>query len=334
MRRLFAVCLLALPAAARGADPIPYLPAETDAVLTVQARQVVESDLGKRVGADLLKELLEVVKPAAAAVRATGLDPMRDFDVVTVGMDLRHTSPPKPFALFEGKFDRAKVEANVAAYMKDHPDKVEAVKVGDRPAYKVTGSKPAETMFAAILDDTKLVVAPTENDLAGAFTAAAGGRKPVISKELSQLLTTARPTAPIFLRAWVKGRFDNLNLPNEKLKAAVQGVDWATVAIGVTRDVTLTATFNTPDPAAAQKLSDLLSGVVGLVRLQIMAAAEDQPELRPVSDLLKATKVGPSGRTVVAQGMVKGEAIERALATPPAAKTPEPPKKPTVPKKK
>src|SRR3954467_7591537 len=110
MRRLLATCLLALPAAARGADPVPYLPAGTDAVLTVQARQVIESDLGKKVGADLLKELLEVVKPAAAAVKATGLDPMRDFDVVTVGMDLKNTSPPRPFALFEGKFDRSKVE--------------------------------------------------------------------------------------------------------------------------------------------------------------------------------------------------------------------------------
>jgi hypothetical protein len=329
MRCLLAVCLAALPVAARGADPVPYLPAETDAVLTIQARQVVESDLGKKVGADLLKELLEIVKPAAAAVRATGLDPLRDFEVVTVGMDLKNTSPPKPFALMEGNFDSKKVEANIAAYMKEHPDHVTAVNVGGKAAYKVAGAKPAETMYAAVLDDTKLVVAPSENDLSGAFAAAAGGRKPVISRELAGLLAAQKPTAPIFLRAWVKGRFDNVNLPNEKLKAAVQGVDWATVAVAVTKDLSVLANLNTPDAASAQKLSDLLGGVIGLVRLQLLAAAEDQPELRPVADLLKATRVGANGKTVWAYGIVKGEAIEKALAPPLPA-----PKPPTVPKKK
>jgi len=97
----------------------------------------------------------------------------------------------------------------------------------------------------------------------------------------------------------------------------------------VTKDLSVLANLNTPDPASAQKLSDLLGGVIGLVRLQLLAAAEDQPELRPVADLLKATKVGANGKTVWAYGVVKGEAIEKALAPPPLA-----PKPPTVPKKK
>jgi hypothetical protein len=216
----------------------------------------------------------------------------------------------------------------VAAYMKEHPGQLSAVTVGDTAAYKVGGgAKPDEAMYAAVLDETKIVVAPTEKDLNGALAAAAGSRKPVISKELAGLLATTKPTAPVFLRAWVKGKFNDLKLPNDKLKAAVQGVDWATAAIGVTRDVALTVTFNTPDAASAQKLTDLLTGVIGLVRLQLSAAAEDQPELRPVADLLKATKVAPSGKTVVASGTVKGEAIEKALATPPEPKTSPIPKK-------
>ena len=331
MRRLlFAACLVALPAAAGAAtDPIPYLPAETDAVLTIEARKVAESELGRKVGADLLKELLGAYKPAAEVVKATGLDPMKDFDVITVGLDLDKTDPPRPFALFEGKFDARKVEASLAAHTKDHKE-LTAVTVGGKSAYKLAGNKPADAMFAAVIDDTKLVVAATEKDLTGAFEAAAGERKAVISKELAWVLGAKSP-APIFLRAWVKGKFNNVKLPNDKLQAAVQGVDWATVAIGVTKDVTMTAILNTPDEASAQKLSDLLGAVVGLVRLQIMAAAEDQPELRPVAELLRATRVAPTGKTVVAHGVVKGEAIERAMNPPPAKATP---KAPTVPKKK
>ena len=322
---LFAACLLA-PPVARAVDPIPYLPAETDAVLTIDVKKVAESDIGKKHGAALLKELLGMYKPAAAVVAASGLDPMRDFDVITVGLDLDNTSPPKPFALIEGKFDAKKVEASLTAFTTDHKE-LSAVTIGGKPAYKLTGGKPTDTMFAAVLDDAKIVVAPSEKDLEGAFAAAAGTRKPVVSKELTWVLGAKSP-APIFARGWIKGKFKGLALPNDKLQAAVQGIDWVSVSVGVTKDVTVTAVLNTADEASAQKLSDLLGAAIGLVRLQLLAAAEDQPELRPISDLLKATKVAPNGKTVVAYGTVTGTAIDKALAAPPAAKTP------TVPKKK
>ena len=329
MRLSLAFLLVALPAV-RAVDPVPYLPAETDAVLTVQARQVLESDLGRKVGADLLKELLEAYRPAAAAVRATGLDPIKDVEVMTVGVGLKDANPSKPFSLIEGKFDAKKLESNLVAYQKDHPEQLTAIKVGDKGAYKMVGAKPADTTFLAVLDDAKMVVAATEADLAGAFAGAAG-RKPVISKELAALIANAKPNGPIYLRAWVKGKFDSLSFPNEKLKTAVLGVDWLTVAVGVTKDVGVTATLNTASPAAAQTLAELLNGVVGLVRFQIRAAAEDQRELQPVADLLKATNVAANGKTVVVWGNVKGEVIEKALTAPPAPKVPAtvplPPKK-------
>ena len=197
----------------------------------------------------------------------------------------------------------------MSAYMKDHPDKVQAVTVGGRPAYKLPGRKPEETMYATVIDDTKLVVAPTERDLTGAFAAAAGTRKPVVSKEFASLLATTRSPAPIFVRAWVKGRFNDLKLGNDQLRTRLQAVDWMTAAVSVTKDVAVTVTVNTPDEAAARQLGDVLGGVVALVKIQIRAAAEDQPELWPVSDLLRSTKVTPNGRLVVAAGSVKGEAI-------------------------
>jgi hypothetical protein len=319
-RLLFPAALLALPAVAAAADPAAYLPAETDAVLTIQSRRISESELGQKLGTDLMKELLQASKPAADAVQATGLDPLKDFDLITVGIDLDQAGTYKPFALFEGKFEAKKVEDSVAAYMKDHPDKVQPVTVGGKSAYKLPGHKPEDTMYAAILDDTKVVVAPTEKDLTGAYAAAAGTKKPVISKELAGLLATTKSPAPIFARAWVKGRFGDLKLNNEQLRNRLQAVDWMTAAVAVTKDVAVTVTVNTPDEAAARQLSDILGGVIGLVKIQIRAAAEDQPELWPVSDLLRSTKVAPSGRLVVAAGSVKGEAIEKALNPPPPTK--------------
>ncbi|HEX3148059.1 MAG TPA: hypothetical protein VHR66_08235 [Gemmataceae bacterium] len=326
MRRLlFATCLIALPTAVQGGvDPLPYLPANTDVVVTIDAKKVAESELGKKVGANLLKDLVGAYKPAATVLQATGLDPMRDLEFMTVGIDIDKTDPPRPFALFEGKLDAKKIDANIAAYTKEHKDQLIAVTVGGKAAYKFNHNQPAQAMYAAVIDDTKLVVASTESDLTGAFDAAAGTRKPVISKELTWVMG-AKPPGPIFVRGWVKGKLKDIKVPNDKLQAAVQGVDWVTVSIAVTKDVAVTAILNTPDEASAQKLSDLLGAVVGLVRLQILAAAEDQPELRPISDLLRATRVAPNGKTVIAYGTVTGASIEKALAPP--KKAPEGKKK-------
>lgn len=314
MRQLSIVTVfLTLTGFASAADVTAYLPAESDVVVTIQVRQVAESELGKKVGADLLKELLGAVKQAAAAVEASGLDLLKDFEVITVGIDIDHLDPPKPFALFEGKFDAKKVEASMSKFAKDHAERLSAITVGGRAAYKLPGGKPTETMYAAILDDTKLIVAGSEEDLTGAFKAAAGDRKPVISKDLAGLLATAKSTAPIFARAWVKGKLTELKVPNEKLQAQVQKVDWATAAVTVNKDVAITLTVNAQDEAGAKLLSDLLGATVGLIRLQLAAASEDQPELAPIRDLLKATRVAPVGKTVVATGSVKGEAIEKAL---------------------
>lgn len=313
MRYPLLAALLLVPSLAKSADVTAYLPAETDLVVTVQVRQITESDLGKSIGKDLMKELLGSSKQATAAVEATGLDPMKDFELVTMGMDLDKTDNPKPFALLEGKWDTKKVEAAIATYAKANPTKLEIIRISEKPAYKLPGSKPGDAMYGALIDDKRMVIAGTEADVAGAFSAASGDRKPVITKELASLLATAKSTAPIFGRAWVKGKLGDLKLPNEKLQAQIRNVDWATAAITITKDVSLLVTINTPDEKTAQLVSDLLGAAIGLIRLQLLAAVEDQPELKPLSDLLRATKTAPYGKTVIAAGTVKGASIEKAL---------------------
>ncbi len=318
-RCLSVLALLTAAAAGRALDPIPFLPAETDAVVTIQAKQLAESELMQKVGPDLLKTLLKSSKQAAEALEATGLDPMKDFDRIVVGIDADKTDPPKPFALLEGKFDIKKVTAAVDDYAAKNPTKVSAVKVLDKPAYKITGKNDNETMYSAVISDTLLVVAPSEQALAGAFEAAAGSRKAVISKELAGVIAGTKSTAPIFVQAWVKGKFASLNVPNEQLKQRLQGVDWATATVTVTKDMALNVVINTPDAAAAKQLSDLLGGVVLLLKLQAAAAAEDQPELKFLVDLLRTTRVNPKDKTVVVTGVVHGSDIEKAMKAEPAA---------------
>lgn len=320
----FAVLFAALvgPAAVSAADAIAFLPAETDAVLVVRTRDVAGSELFKKVGTDVLRNFLKANRQAADALTASGLDPLADFERITLGLDLGKTNPPKPFALLEGKFDTAKVSAAIADYMTKNPGKVSAITVAGKSAYKVPGGKAEETMFTAILDDTKMVISPTEKDIEAAFAVAAGTRKSAISKELAALLTSNTSTAPIYLRAWVKGKLKDVNAPNEKLKSQVQSIEWLSAAIRVTNDVAVELQAGTTDAAAAKQMGDLLTGLLGLARFQVVAAAQDQPELTPFAELLRSVKVAPAAKTLTVTGSVKGSSIDAAVNPPPT-----PPKK-------
>ena len=125
MRRfLLAACLLSLPALANAADRAAYLPAETDGVITIQVKEVADSELGKKMGADLLKQLISISKPAEAAVQPTGPDLLNDVEPITWHRP-RKDRPAEAVCMLEGKFDVKKIEQSVAAYMKDNPNKVE-----------------------------------------------------------------------------------------------------------------------------------------------------------------------------------------------------------------
>ena len=165
---------LAAPAPAPPTNVTAYLPAGTDLVVTIQVRQVADSELGQKIGANLFKELLGASKQAATAVDATGLDLLKDFDVITVGVNLDKADSPVPFALFEGKVTRKKVQDSIAAYIKGHPKKMSAVTIDGNAAYKIPGSHPNQAMYAAILDGSKLVLAASEKDVSGAFAAMKG----------------------------------------------------------------------------------------------------------------------------------------------------------------
>jgi hypothetical protein len=310
MRHLL-IALLAFPAAARAVDPTPYLPADTDVVLTVKPRQLAQTRLGQKVGPELLREFLRLTRPAAVLAEAAGVDPLKEVETITIGLNLDRIDPVRPFALFEGRFDLKKVRASADAYAKAHPAKLSAVTVGGKPAYKVTAGKPADAVYAAVIDGSRLVVAPSEEDLEGVFTAIARGRKPVISKELAALLATSRSSAPIFARGRLKGKLDGIKVADAKTQARVRAIEWATAAVTVNQDVSFTVTGGGPD--LSFDLSDLRGSPNEAIQDALKGAGAMFPGLKPVTDLLNVTRVAPALRVVTVSGEVKGEAIEKAL---------------------
>ena len=74
-----------LSAPVRAAEPDPLLPKDTTAVIYVNFRQVLESDMVKKYAIEQFKQGLEG-EEAQKVLKGLGLDPLKDIDRLIVGM--------------------------------------------------------------------------------------------------------------------------------------------------------------------------------------------------------------------------------------------------------
>src|SRR5262245_42187139 len=108
-RRLLVGAVLAagLAAPARAAEVDPLLPAETESVLVVNVRQVLESELIKKYALGQIKQSLEG-NDAQETLKKLGLDPLKDVDRLTVGSWGKDKDDVNVVAVVRGKFDPVK----------------------------------------------------------------------------------------------------------------------------------------------------------------------------------------------------------------------------------
>ena len=108
-RWLFAAALLAVAAApVRAAEIDVLLPAETESVMFVNVRQVLDSDLVKKYALGQIKQALQG-NDAQKMLKGLGLDPLKDIDRVTIGSWGKGPEDMQAVAIVRGKFDPEKV---------------------------------------------------------------------------------------------------------------------------------------------------------------------------------------------------------------------------------
>src|SRR5262245_27654260 len=88
--RTFIASLLSLFALAVSAATLPaadvdkYLPADTEMVLTINIRQILDSALVKKEALGMLTDLIQGSEEAKTTLTKLGLDPLKDIDRLTV----------------------------------------------------------------------------------------------------------------------------------------------------------------------------------------------------------------------------------------------------------
>src|SRR5262249_3596761 len=116
---LTTLALAALIAAAPvwAAEPDVYMPANADLVLVVNFRQLMDSDVVKKYAMEEIKKVLAQEEKAQAVIKATGIDPLKDIDSLTIanagGIDKGQT-----LVVVRGTFNPGKIHTALQDFAK------------------------------------------------------------------------------------------------------------------------------------------------------------------------------------------------------------------------
>jgi hypothetical protein len=303
----------AAPSSSRAADVDAFLPKETDIVVSLNLRQMVDSPIGKKYAADLVKSMLSNNKQIQQTLNSLGLDPLTDFSRVTTGIGLDDLSNPKAVVVVEGKFDVKKINGLLDDLVKNEPAKFSVEKATGKTLYKIAAPDLPAPMYGAIVDANLMVFSPVKESVRAGFDAASGARKPEIKKEVVELLAKADRKASLFVAAYTKGKLDSVPLPGAEMKKLVEQIQSITAELKVEQDVQLELSVATTGNDEAKKMRELVAGGIDLMKIQIKVAVGQQPELQPLVDVVNTMTAIQKDKQVVVAGKLSGEGLEKML---------------------
>lgn len=299
----------ALPAGAAELDR--YLPSDTEFVLTVNARQIIDSELIKQYALEAVKAALrdsEVKK----VLEPLGFDPLTDIGSVAIASP-GGDDKDKGLLIVHGKFDVAKVTAKADEVAKD-TEQLKVLKEGGYRLYEVAiPGQDAKTMYVALVDEKTLVVSPGKSYVVGALDMHAGKKESAPRKELKDLVAKVDGRQSVWLVALGSGLGKSAFAKDDKAKELLEKCESFSTGLTITRDIKVDAHIAARNADSAGDLKKQLSEGIDQAKTLVTILATQQPEIAPLGEVLNALKVSADGSSVLLKGLITAELIESAM---------------------
>jgi hypothetical protein len=295
---------LLLAASVRGADIDKFVPGSAEGVVTLNVKQILESDLVKKYALDKAKELLKDPN-IAKLTEALGIDPLKDINSITLAARGDLQKSKKLVVIIRGNFDEKKIQDAATAAAKGGDFKYENAKEGKFTLH--TLSKDSESFYGVFVDKGT-IVASLNKELLLDVVNDKGGK---LDAKLASAMGKATGKESFFAAGMVTDDLKALAKANDVAKNLVEKLEYSTTSISVTDGIKLLVTVQTTDAEAAAGMK-LLVGGIGLPAIKKQIA--DNPLAPPfVKDLLEKVKVTTEKSTLVISLDVSAEMIEKII---------------------
>jgi hypothetical protein len=275
----------AVAVSARAVEPDKYLPSDSEAVLVINVRQILESPLIKKHALEQIKSQMESNADAKKFFKATGLDPLRDIHEVIVGATLGGGAEPKFLVVVRGKFDVEKIQEAAIAEAKSQGHEMKVVTKGNLKIFEIkqhgNSDKP---LYAAFADDKTLIVSQSVEQTE---TGAKGDGK--VTPTLATALSKVGGKESVYGAAVVTDQIKKSMASNPQFRELAPKLEYFTGIFDLTNEFKAKLSVQTSDAKAADKVKIMLGQFVPVIGL--MAAGQSENLGPTVTELVKKIEI-------------------------------------------
>jgi len=300
-------CALALAlttaSAARAADVDSKLPADTEQVVFINVRQIIDSELFKRNALDKVKDGLKKNAEATKYLEQLGVDPFKDITSMTIANV--GTTGDKVMVVVKGKWDAAKVAKTLDNVSKDKPAEMKITKEGKITVYESV--TPQQTVYTTIPDNSTLYLSTSkEFAVNGAKLDGKGG----LGKELQAAVDTVDAKQSIWVATVATKEMKDALSKQGPTATIAPNLKAMTFALNVTDGAGVNLSIIAADKKSAGELADLLDKAKGILGAVGLTNDEAKPF---VEEIMKTLAIKTKDSTVSVGFKLSADLIEKAI---------------------
>jgi hypothetical protein len=302
-----AVLLAAVPAQAGEVDK--YLPDDTEFVLTINVKQILDSGLVKKYGLENAKMALQGIDQVNDILKDLGFDPFKDLDTVLIAGP-GGNEQDKLLITVHGRFNLDKFKAKGDDAAKANSDNLKIHKIGGKVVYEVTVAELPLPVFVSLVDRTTVLISPGKDYVVDALKKVDAEKATVKNKEFATLLERMDGKQSLSMAA-IGSALTKGDVPGP-IKEVVELLDAVGGGITIGDDVKLEMVASAKTAKDAKAINDKINDGLtqGLAILALLAG--QNKDLAPVLDIAKTIKSTARNKTVTVKGEISAELIEKA----------------------
>lgn len=302
MAWMLAIGLLVTAGPARAVEDAEYFPQDTQAVVTLNVKQILASPLVKK-DQDKIEAGLKSLGEVANVMAALGFDPLKDLDRIIISM-VGASDQEKATILVRGKFNVEKFTAKAKDVAKNMADVLKIHKDGDNTVYELNTPGQQKPLYLGLMDGTTIIASPQKEGVAEAFAIHSGKKKVALKKELVGLLQKAETSKQSLTIVGLGSALGNEIPYGDK-------IDYISGGITLKDGIVIEIKIETKDTDAAKGLKTLIDEGINQGKSLLSLFAMQQKELAPLTEMLDQLKVSDKDKTVSIKGEVTKEALEK-----------------------
>ena len=309
---------LVLAADATRAADVRLLPSDTEMVLILDVKQLLNSELAKS-----QHKLIVQIKDAVASklsgdsdaikfLQKFGIDPLKDVHRFTF---VHPGSKDKEDGLIvvEGTFDPDKFASTFKELANLPPNEIRFLKSGGTTIYETSGKpRPA---YVALHQGTTLLMGHEKARLTDVLEQLSGTRKPALKPEVKDLLDTVSDKQTLSWVATSRAMFNIVDIAKipKGLLNPQQDFNGTSLAITVAKDIQFQCTLGVDKKATADRIVEGASGALKFVRAMLAAQAQKDPKVGPIVDVIDTMRFKTMGTNVLMRGEVSYANLEKLI---------------------